>query len=193
MPSEWVRRIVAQVSHPGATLSVRFENLDGYDWEITPVDSGPWSRAITHTFADALRSTLEDLDSLGRVTLLDRLYCASPVSMRGRPGQQQPALKALALEASLLLARFARSRPGARLLTIPEASLTMDFTLRQSYDPALTVEGRPHSDTRTSPELECPVCDAPAKEIRAAYPGTEGCAHCGAIFVCRSTDTRSPQ
>jgi hypothetical protein len=120
LPSEWVRRIVAQVSHPGATLSVRFENLDGYDWGITPVDSGPCSRAIAHTFAETLRSTLGALDSLGRVTLLDRLYCASPVSMRGRPGQQQPALKTLALEASLLLTRFTRSRHGARLLTIPE-------------------------------------------------------------------------
>ena len=191
IPSEWVRRIIAQVSRPGATLSVRFNNLEGYDWCITPVERDQCSLAIADAFTDTLRSTLEELDSLECVTLLDRLYCASPVSVKVRQSHDQPAPKALRLEVSFLLARFSRSRPGARVLSIPEASLTMDFTLRQSFDPALTVEVWPGSGTTTSRELECPVCDAPAQEIRAAYPGTEGCAHCGAIFVCRSTDARS--
>jgi hypothetical protein len=193
MPREWVRRIVAQVSRPGTTLFVRFDTLDGYDWDVTPVDRDPCSMAIAHAFTEALRSTLEELDSLACVALLDRLYCASPVSVRVRPSRDQPPLKSLSLEVSLLLARFIRSRPEARLLTIPESSLTMDFTLRQSFDPASTVETWPRSDMPTSRELECPVCDASPEQIHAAYPGTQGCAHCGAIFVCPPTDARTPQ
>ena len=194
MPREWVRRIVAQVYRPGATLSVRFENLDGYDWSITPVDRDSRSLVIAEVFTETLRSALEELDSLGCVTLLDRLYCSSPVRVSIRPGHDQPALKTLCLEVSLLLARLARSRQGVRLLTIPETSLTMDFTLRQSFDPALTVETWPPPGTPEFGESACPVCDASPEQIQAAYPGTEGCTHCGAVFVSRPTDTngRSP-
>lgn len=162
-----------------------FAELDGYDWSVTPLAPDPCSHGIAKVVSETLQETLETLEPNERISLLDRLYVSSPVSLRLRVSPSPPVLDDLYVDVLQLVSRFQRSHPRARLLSIPGTVLMMDCTLRDLFDPALAVEEWPRMAVPCSPNRDCPVCGASPRQIQAAYPGTDGCTHCGTIFVMR--------
>lgn len=178
MPKEWIERILVAVCRPAATLSVSFAHLDGYEWVVKPSQLDRCSQDIANSATETLSAILANGDSLAVITILDRLYRSSPVHLRVRSGMELPTPPTVSTEVSCLFYRFVGSHTDARLLAIAETSLTMDFTLRDSFDPTLC-----RQESNSEGPFGCPVCNASPSEVQASYPGTIGCLCCGAIFV----------
>lgn len=180
----WVQQIAAAIHRPGAELAVRFENLGGYKCDVTPIDNHTLSKRIARLTAGILQDMVREvLAPTETVTLLDRLHVGSPVQIRLLPQVDLAAIKNLGGEVSFMFLRLLQCQGGARLLSIPQPSSTMDFTLREPFEPASSVELWPRYAEHGLSEPNCPVCRALPEDIQPAYPGTNACSRCGSVFV----------
>lgn len=60
-PSDWLRRVAATIHRPGAKLTVRFENLDGYRWAVAPFAPDDLSHDIAHLTDEFLRVMVQEV------------------------------------------------------------------------------------------------------------------------------------
>jgi hypothetical protein len=183
--STFAREFAARVCRPGATLFVNPRGQNGYCWGAQPLYADALSSEISEVTDAAIWVTLQRLDQSDGMTLLRRLAVSSPVRFQFRPNYDMLPPNELLGEIYYLTKRFRTSRPEARLLVIPGKEVRMNLTNRPSFDDALSSRLTPFRHAPASLS-GCPVCGASSANLQAAYPGTEGCLRCRAIFVART-------
>lgn len=187
-PDSFAAQVVARAFKPAAALFVDQLTSERYRWVACPrYFDDARSSLLTETAARAFWVALQRFDHRDAAFLLDRLSRSSPVTFQVRTDEIQVSSDEVLAEIYFLIRRFAASRPDAALLTIPAQWMEMNLTFQPIRHKDLQdATAAARADLPLAAWLgNCPVCSASPALIETAYPGTEGCLRCNAIFVAR--------
>lgn len=183
LANEWARRFLSKVCQPGAELSVSFHGLGGYGVRVKPLDGVALSMRLGRVTGEVLESLRCSLDTVEEVTLLDRLFVASPIRLQFRNWEADLGVKAHE-EVSSLLTRFRDADPAVDLLWIAGDAINMSLTRPQPADPERWRKPV-HTVGRATAVAECPLCGPGPGIVRDCVPGADSCPRCHAVFVSR--------